>query len=268
MDAQGFCQQLLDQRNNLHVRMCNAIQIGEEWQIAERRIADHLLYYLSSGSITATINRQTITVKAGEVLWVQPQQLQQFSYADNKSGTIYFMRFALGHNHALDEDYRHMHIGPIIEHNWQTITTLHTQDNDLSKLRLRCILSDMCLHILSKDNDLPSKRSGLRQHQEQAALAFIHMHLHVRFSIEQIAQHLDMNTDYFTRQFKRSFGITAQAYIKQERIRQACGLLSESGRSISEVAEMLGYEDPYFFSRQFKSVMKQSPRHWLNSQVN
>ncbi|HXR07467.1 MAG TPA: helix-turn-helix domain-containing protein, partial [Candidatus Acidoferrum sp.] len=38
------------------------------------------------------------------------------------------------------------------------------------------------------------------------------------------------------------------------RMRQACRLLAATSMSVKEVAAVLGYDDPFYFSRLFKSV--------------
>ncbi len=43
------------------------------------------------------------------------------------------------------------------------------------------------------------------------------------------------------------------------KIERACYLLDTGELSISAVAEQLGYEDSYYFSRLFKKVMGVSP---------
>jgi transcriptional regulator GlxA family with amidase domain len=46
----------------------------------------------------------------------------------------------------------------------------------------------------------------------------------------------------------------------RRRIQRAATLLSESSLTISQIADAMGYRDVYFFSRQFKQKMGQSPR--------
>jgi AraC family transcriptional regulator, arabinose operon regulatory protein len=50
--------------------------------------------------------------------------------------------------------------------------------------------------------------------------------------------------------------------VKRERVRRAGVDLAESSMSVTAVAERNGYEDIYFFSRQFKQVTGLSPRQY------
>jgi AraC-like DNA-binding protein len=82
------------------------------------------------------------------------------------------------------------------------------------------------------------------------------------FPIANLALALSLNPDYFSRQFKKTFGVPPQEWIKRERIHQAATHLLETSTPIKLIALSLGYDDLYFFSRQFKSVTGKSPRHY------
>ena len=49
-------------------------------------------------------------------------------------------------------------------------------------------------------------------------------------------------------------------------MQEACKLLRADRRYIYEVAQNLGYQDPYYFSRIFKKVIGVSPRDYLRSE--
>ena len=44
------------------------------------------------------------------------------------------------------------------------------------------------------------------------------------------------------------------------KIKKACELLDTTGMKINQISLKLGYEDPYYFSRQFSKVMGMSPK--------
>ncbi|MFA7345681.1 MAG: AraC family transcriptional regulator [Terrimicrobiaceae bacterium] len=77
-----------------------------------------------------------------------------------------------------------------------------------------------------------------------------------------LARLAGLSTDYFTRQFKHSFGVSPREWMVRQRLRQAAGLLAETDERISEIALRLGYPDVFLFSRQFKAGFGSSPQHW------
>lgn len=64
---------------------------------------------------------------------------------------------------------------------------------------------------------------------------------------------------YFARVFKACTGLTMPEFLVRSRINRARALLTERTLSVGEVAELLGYRDIYFFSRQFKKYAGCSP---------
>lgn len=77
-----------------------------------------------------------------------------------------------------------------------------------------------------------------------------------------MAKRLRLSPGYANMLFRRSFGMSAERWLIQQRIRAAAHRLTESDRSVGEVAAEFGFASLYFFSRQFRQVMKASPREW------
>lgn len=66
------------------------------------------------------------------------------------------------------------------------------------------------------------------------------------------------NPDYFRRAFRDKIGYTPQKFLEFKKMELAMHLLS-TGHAVKETAALVGYDDPYFFSRMFKRYMGTSP---------
>lgn len=82
------------------------------------------------------------------------------------------------------------------------------------------------------------------------------------FSVGEEARRLHLTPDHFIRVFRREAGATPVEFVLQERIAAAKHLLKFSGHPIGRVADLLGYNDQYFFSRQFKKRVGCSPSEY------
>ena len=64
------------------------------------------------------------------------------------------------------------------------------------------------------------------------------------------------------RRFVKRFQISPKRFLLEYRIERACALLLDSGYSIQEISNSVGFEDPFYFSRAFKDVKGVSPRQY------
>lgn len=79
----------------------------------------------------------------------------------------------------------------------------------------------------------------------------------------QMAAFCNLSEAHLRRLFKSRTGVSPKAYQDQVRIEKARELL-KNGFSVRMVSEILGYSDPYHFSRRFKSILGCSPRDSLS----
>ena len=64
---------------------------------------------------------------------------------------------------------------------------------------------------------------------------------------------------HFFRMFKNQTGTTPVEYVKRRRLREALLLLQESDLNISEIGDKVGWPDPFYFSKIFKSEIGVPP---------
>ena len=80
-----------------------------------------------------------------------------------------------------------------------------------------------------------------------------------QYRLNEMATRIQCSRDHFTRLFRKIKLTTPQAFIVNTRIRAARNLLRYSSFSVSHIAEILGFKDIYYFSRQFKKKTGMSP---------
>lgn len=94
------------------------------------------------------------------------------------------------------------------------------------------------------------------------ALGFIESNYSKNISVNEIASAVDLSPDYLSKQFKQFTGMTLIEYVKNFRFAKAIEILKDPAVSVAEVANRVGYEDPCYFTRQFKQLMKMSPSEY------
>ncbi|MBE6625606.1 MAG: helix-turn-helix transcriptional regulator [Ruminococcaceae bacterium] len=81
-------------------------------------------------------------------------------------------------------------------------------------------------------------------------------------SIDYLAKQYKYNSKYLSRKFISTFGIKFSDYLETTRINRAIVLLGEGDKSVQEIAALVGYHDPLYFSKVFKKHMKMSPSQY------
>jgi AraC-like DNA-binding protein len=92
------------------------------------------------------------------------------------------------------------------------------------------------------------------------ARTYIEENYQRRISLSSIAERLNVSPNYLSRQFRKEAGDTLTAYIQRIRLQHALLLLAEGGRSISEIAYLVGYQNYRDFYRNFVKYENASPR--------
>lgn len=90
----------------------------------------------------------------------------------------------------------------------------------------------------------------------------IELHYRETKSPSDYADKLNISTKALGKLVKENFGRTLTDMIQERVVYEAKHQLFTTDKSIKEIADYLGYEDPYYFSRLFKNVTSVSPEKY------
>lgn len=86
-----------------------------------------------------------------------------------------------------------------------------------------------------------------------------HNYMTYGVSLESISDILNINSSYFSVLFKRYFGVNFVDYLTNLRMSAAKELLLDPMLATADVAGMVGYESPNYFTRAFKKNLGMTP---------
>lgn len=81
-------------------------------------------------------------------------------------------------------------------------------------------------------------------------------------SLDEICTHLSVSKNYFCYLFKRETGENLWSYLIGLRLKKAEELLAQTDLKSYEVAYMVGYDNPSYFSRLFKKMTGMTPNEY------
>lgn len=91
------------------------------------------------------------------------------------------------------------------------------------------------------------------------AVEIIHQDLSINWSIEQLARHVGISRTLFIERFKSALGEPPFKYITHWRMTKAKFFLQHTDKSLTTIAEELGYQSETAFNRAFKNHSTSSP---------
>ena len=97
------------------------------------------------------------------------------------------------------------------------------------------------------------------------SISHINSSYNTELRIPMLARMENLSVSRYNALFKKLIGLSPTEYIIKTRMSFARELLESTDLSVKEISLLVGYSDPHFFSRLFKSYVGKSPRDYRNN---
>ncbi|PHV69668.1 AraC family transcriptional regulator [Sporanaerobium hydrogeniformans] len=112
--------------------------------------------------------------------------------------------------------------------------------------------------VESSFNYTPTKSND----RVKKAVAYISKNFSHAISLEEVAEHVNLNPTYFSSIFKQYSGSSFREYLNMVRIEESKRLLSNTDYTIIDIAIAVGFEDQSYFSKVFKKYTGLTPKQY------
>jgi two-component system response regulator YesN len=109
-----------------------------------------------------------------------------------------------------------------------------------------------------------STDKALNHHVVENVKDYIKKHITQKLSLNDIAALYGISPNYLSALFKKYNSCGYSEYITEQKIAKAKRMLTEDNLKVYEVADALGFESAFYFSKVFKKVTGTSPSEYLN----
>lgn len=118
---------------------------------------------------------------------------------------------------------------------------------------------------LLKQNVIDTKKN--KDHCPEEVAKIVELYIRENFNsdinFDLIAQNFNFNSSYLSKVFTKYIGENPLKYLTTLRVNKAKYLLiNNSELSVKEIGELVGYLDPFYFSRVFKGITGKSPSNY------
>ena len=121
-------------------------------------------------------------------------------------------------------------------------------------LSINALLTELIIKI--KRKFLSAKKEN---HSILQAITYMNDYYAEQIDLKQLANSIGYSADHFRVLFKKQTGISPKKYILNKRIELAKNQIIQNKISLTEIAQICGYDDYYQFSSLFKKHTGMSP---------
>jgi AraC family transcriptional regulator, arabinose operon regulatory protein len=227
--------------------------------------ANYQLIYIADGKARFRINGKVQTLEKGSCVLFHPGEPQYYYYYLEEHPDIYWVHFSCkDSNPFLNQmGWGEETIYQVGVHN----SYIHLFDGIIQELQLKQPFFETQLKFLMQQLLLKMGRNRIRERkifenynkEVEEVLRIFHLSPERDFTIKQFTKERGLNYYRFIDTFTKHVGISPRQYIINIRMTTAKELLTNSLFHISEVAQLVGYDNPLYFSRLFKKMWGISP---------
>lgn len=268
------------------VRIIEYIEAQKAFIHPDRRVDFHVFLFLVSGEMRIWEDNIEYVLRPGEIFFLR-SGIHHWGEYEIPAGTKwYYIHFYsdvneresksfndygnfVDHQEFLAKDYAYFIILPkqfkadypsMLEKKLDSLCKMFHSNNPLRLLLISSAVLELFYEIYSSSR----KRAALDKGDiiTQRIIDYLQRTLKENISSSDISRNINLNYNYISQIFKKKTGMNITEYHTKMRIIEASRLLRESSLNVSEISNILGYQDPLYFSHVFKRVTGISPREY------
>ena len=236
------------------------------WQKGRR---DYQILYVANGKTHFWFDGREEIVSTGHMVLYKPEEIQKYVYYLEDNPEVFWIHFTGSdvknilayHGISLDEHVFYCGVLP----DYKALFRKIIQELQLCRYGyedyIASLFNDILL-LVDRQQHEQKKATGNVQEQIERAAAYFNENYNTKISIDDYAESLHISTNWFIHNFKQYAGMSPAQYILSLRMVNAQSLLERTTYNIKEISEIVGYENPLYFSRVFKKEIGKSPAQY------
>lgn len=221
-----------------------------------------IIEYVFKGEGTLLINKKKIDIKEDDI-YILPAGITHEYYANPQNPWAkYFMNLSGVLPQSLISDFnldnQFVFSAPSLKGLFKKIIKISFADmpETEKQSRITSLYFEILqrLYILNKDAKKSSEAILMKNYLDENSERIVNN--------TELANHIYRSPDYCLKLFKREYGTTPYDYQINNKIQIACSLLRHTKKSISEISEFIGYQNPHYFTSMFKTKVGITPTQY------
>ena len=267
-----------DKKSPLFVGSCGTYRLKTVEKLPTHRPRGRLdfqLIYIASGKGEFYFHGKKEIVNAGNMVIYRPKEEQRYYYYGVDQTEVYWVHFT-GNNvknilrkYGISDNTRIIYTGISIEYKnlfMSMIEELNLQRISYEEMLVNYFII-LLIHLHRLTLQKPRKKNLQNMNEMEQAAQYFRMHYNKPISIENYAASHNMSISWFIQNFRQYANTTPAQYIQSLRVTNAKMLLETTSYNITEISNLVGYENPLYFSRFFRKQCGMSPSQFRKQLV-
>ena len=243
-------------------------QYSSEWNSTMHAHRHAEMFFIMSGSGTFQLQRHSFPVSGRSLVIINPG-VMHCEQSNQGSPLEYIVLGVDGLDFTFSPDSQDYALLNYREGRSEIVFFLHTLVREAGEQPRGW--EDVCQHLLEvlltlivRHTHFTMQVEPARRTNKECAAArrYIDEHFAEPITLSLLASVAHVNKYYLVHAFNKEYGISPINYLIERRIRESKYMLENTDHTLSQIAHMLGFSSPSYFSQSFRRITKQSPMEY------
>lgn len=247
---------------------------SEDWRHKDFYLKEYELFVMTEGTLYLSYNGENFTVSSGQYLLLPPCNARRQGFKSAYCA-FYWLHFSADeksppHPAQKDNHFQIPQTGLVPKLEKMVVLMKQLQDSVKNRYpsvaidaMTTCVITELYGQLTRQvpvDTLMPSQKQIYSD-----IMDYIQLHIAEKIQITSIATHFGYNSKYLSHLFTEITGIPLKQFIMNQKIDSANFMLTDTNRSIAEIAKALGFTDSHNFSRAYKRITGLTPSEYRNA---
>ncbi len=207
-------------------------------------------------------DNKTVLVGRNEIVYMPKGS--SYTVCSKQSGNCYAINFDISEDVDFEPFLFKPKNVPAFIKQFEEATNLWKNKNTAFHMQCKAILYNI-LSMIQNESNLKYMAHSTANLIAPAIEYIKKNYTNENISIPELSAMCEISEDYFRKIFKNTFGISPRKYINELKISYSKELITSGMYTVTEVAELSGYTDMSYFSREFKKAFGLCPADYRKS---
>ena len=233
--------------------------------IREAGRVDYHVLYVAKGECLCRYDHEERRMKKGDFVIYPPHMPQHYAFEEGTEVSTMWLHFSgVGVTELFEElgitcGIFHALCGADVEYPFRKMINFHALGTVGHRVTARGYLLNLLAALSAEGTE---EKAAAYPDAVFRMMEYVNLNWQKKLTVEDVAKKANLSESRAAHLFKSTVGKSIHRYVSERKLSVSKDLLSSTDLSIAEISALVGFDDPLYFSRAFKSYVGVSPSDW------